>query len=108
MNLATLSLSPQERERKLAEKIREQIKQAHLFNKGKEGEVPREEFDEYLTVQTREILSDFNRHVTYVEFQEFGIERPPFLDDFAEHYIANGGAKAFRKKWNISKGREAA
>ena len=94
-------------ERKLAEKIRAQIEEQHaLCNIREEGEVPKEEFDEFLSSQSREIISDFNRHVTWVEFMEFGIKRPPFLDDFANHYLANGGGKAFREKWNISKGRK--
>ncbi|MDP2705248.1 MAG: hypothetical protein U1D31_02810 [Patescibacteria group bacterium] len=94
-------------ERKLAEKIRAQIEEQHaLCNIKEEGEVPKEEFEEFLSSQSREILSDFNKHVTWEEFRNFGVRRPPSLDDFTEHYIANGGAKAFREKWNISKGRK--
>lgn len=96
-------------ERSLAEKIRKQIEEQHALHTAREeGEIPREEFEEYLSTQSREILSDFNTYVTYEEFRKFGVRRPPNPDDFAEHYIANGGAKAFRIKWNASKGRKAA
>ncbi|MCK5059965.1 MAG: hypothetical protein KAR00_02365 [Candidatus Pacebacteria bacterium] len=88
--------------KKLDEQIREQFEKIDF---AEEGGIPVEERQDFFNAQKEEIISDFNRHVTYIEFQEFGIQRPPNPEDFAKHYLANGGGKAFRKKWNASKGR---